>query len=151
MSLDRRGVGLAVVRIFIGVFFVSQGLIKLHWFGDPSDLAGRFDSYLELVGAGSPSGWYLEHVAIPWTAVFARLVPLGELGCGLAMVIGFRTSLAALTALFMVANFHFASGAFFVPGFFTNAHGLPVLGSLFALLLGGLGLPLSVSSLKTKR
>ena len=115
MSWSQHGLGLVVMRILIGVFFVSEGLIKLHWFADASDLAGRFAGYLEAVGPGSVSGWYLQFIGIPGTAIFARLVPLGELACGLAMVSGFRTSLAATIALFMTLNFHVASGALFTP------------------------------------
>ena len=125
-------------------FVVSEGLIKLHWFGDTSDLAGRFAGYLELVGTESVSGWYLQTIAIPGTAVFARLVPLGELSCGLAMFVGFRTPLFALIALFMTMNFHVASGALFVPEFFTNAYGLPVLACLLGLTIAGSGLAWSL-------
>lgn len=127
--------GLTVLRVLIGVFFISQGLTKLHWFGDTADLAGRFARYLD--GAGPIARAYLETFAIPGTAVFARLVPLGELGCGLALVLGIRTQLVALVALFMTLNFHFAGGTLFTVGFLSNGFGLPVLGSLVALAISG--------------
>lgn len=63
MTGSRHGAGRVVV--LIGTFFVSEGLIKLHWFGDTSDLAGRFAGYLEAVGAGSFTGWYLQQIAMP--------------------------------------------------------------------------------------
>jgi hypothetical protein len=44
-----------------------------------------------------------------------------------------------------VLNFHFASGELFRYEFLTNAYGLPVLGGLVALALGGGRLPWSVS------
>jgi uncharacterized membrane protein YphA (DoxX/SURF4 family) len=142
MSENSARSGLVIVRVLIGVFFVSESLIKLHWFGDTSDLAGRFAGYLN--GAGPMSRAYLEWLAIPGTALFARLVPLGELGCGLAMVLGVRTRFFAALALLMTLNFHVASGAIFQLGFFTNGYGLPVVGSLLALAVGGDGLPWSV-------
>jgi hypothetical protein len=45
----------------------------------------------------------------------------------------------------MVLNFHFASGIIFTLGYLTNGYGLPVVGSLLALALGGRSLPLSVT------
>ena len=48
-------------------------------------------------------------------------------------------------ALLMVLNFHVASGAIFKYAFLTNGFGLPVMGGLLALALGGVGLPFSVN------
>jgi len=142
MGTEWRGVALTALRICIGVFFIAQGLTKLEWFTDTSDLAGRFDRYL--AGAGPIARAYLETFAIPGLPMFARLVPLGEMGCGLALVLGFHTSVAAAVAMFMTLNFHVASGAIFQVGFFTNGYGLPVEGALLALVLGGARLPWSV-------
>ena len=61
------------------------------------------------------------------------------------MVVGYRVQLAAAVALLMVVNFHFASGIVFTYGYLTNGYGLPVLGGLFALAVGGAGLPFGVS------
>jgi hypothetical protein len=44
----------------------------------------------------------------------------------------------------MVLNFHVASGALFQYRFLTNGFGLPVLGGLLALAVGGVRLPWSV-------
>ena len=54
------------------------------------------------------------------------------------------TRLAAVLALLMVLNFHFASGVMFQYSYLTNGYGLPVLGGLLALAFGGTSLPLSV-------
>ena len=57
-----------------------------------------------LADAAPVSRWYLErHHAGP--PVFARLVPLGEMVGGLALVLGFWTRLAAGMALLMVLEF----------------------------------------------
>ena len=45
----------------------------------------------------------------------------------------------------MVMNFHFGRGLFFEWEFLIEGTGLPVLGGLLALLLGGSGLPLSIN------
>jgi uncharacterized membrane protein YphA (DoxX/SURF4 family) len=70
-------------------------------------------------------------------AYFARLVPLGELTCGVALITGYATTLAAFVAFFMALNFQFASAALFKYSFLTSGYGLPVLGGTLALALAG--------------
>jgi uncharacterized membrane protein YphA (DoxX/SURF4 family) len=137
MAVDRQGIGLALLRICIGVFFIFEGLGKIRWFGDTSVLAARFTEWTQAAAVGSVSHWYLQRIAQPGVAVFARLVPLGEIVCGIAMVIGFWTPLFAFVAFFMALNFQIASGAIFKYNFLTNPYGLPVLGSTLALVVGG--------------
>jgi len=144
MALDRQGTGLAVLRIIIGVFFVFEGLGKLRWFTDTSILAARFAEWHQATTAGSVSDWYLSHIAVPGTAIFARLVPLGEICGGLALLFGFWTPVVAFLAFFMVLNIHVASGALFKSSFLTNGYGLPVLGSTLALAIGGVRLRWSI-------
>jgi len=144
MALDRQGTGLTITRMFLGVFFIAEGLTKYRWFFNSSILAGRLQNWLEAAPAGSSSHWYLEHVTLPGVALFARLVPLGELSCGVALLLGFQTSLFAFIAFLLVLNFHFASRAMFQLAFLTNGYGLPVLGSTLGLALGGVRLPWSV-------
>ena len=83
-------------------------------------------------------------MAIPGTAVFARLVPLGEIAAGVALITGVWTSVAAFLAFVMVLNIHVASGALFTYAMLTNGYGLPVLGSALGLAFGGVRLPLSL-------
>jgi uncharacterized membrane protein YphA (DoxX/SURF4 family) len=140
MAMDRQGTGLAVLRILIGVFFVFEGLGKIRWFIDSSILAARLDEWARAAAAGSVSHWYLSRIAIPGVSIFARLVPLGEIGGGLALVAGVWTPLVALLAFLMVLNIHIASGAIFTYSFLTNGYGLPVLGATLALAIGGVRL-----------
>ena len=144
MGIDRQKTGLVIVRIFTGVFFLFEGIGKLGWILNSSILSGRFNGWLSEAAPGSMSRWYLEHVAIPGTAVFARLVPLGELSAGVALIAGIWTPLAAFLAFVMVLNIHIASGTIFRYAFLTNGYGLPVLGSTLGLALGGIRLPLSL-------
>ncbi len=144
MAIDRQGTGLTIIRVALGVFFLFEGINKYRWLLDTSILAGRFSHWLADAAAGSPSRWYLEHVAIPGTAVFARLVPLGEIAAGLALIAGFWTSLAAFLAFVMVLNIHVASGALFTYAMLTNGYGLPVLGTTLGLAFGGVRLPFSL-------
>ena len=145
MSKGRRQkseVALRVLAAFLGVFLIFEGLGKLAWFTDSGPLAGTLQAWLK--DAPPASRWYLETFAIPGVPMFARLVVVGELLGGLALVAGFWTRLAAAAVFLMVLNFHVASGAIFQYRFLTNGFGLPVLGGLLALAIGGSRLPWSI-------
>ena len=151
MAIDRQGLGLAILRICIGIFFIFEGLGKIRWLADPSILAGQLDGWLHAVPPGSLVQLYLQRFAIPGVAIFARLVPLGEMTSGAAMVLGFWTPLFAFVAFFMALNFQFASGALFQYSFLTSGYGLPVLGSTLGLVLGGVRLPWSIRGAQPAR
>ena len=80
--------GLRALSLVIGAFFIFMGIDKVGWLMDDAFLTGRLQEWL--VTAPPPSRWYLETVAIPAAPLFARLVPLGELAAGAALVCGFR-------------------------------------------------------------
>ena len=138
------GTGLRVLAICLGVFLIFEGLGKLAWLGNSALLSEQLQGWLK--NAPASSRWYLETFAIPGIPMFARLVVIGELSAGIALVTGFWTRLAAALAFVMVLNFHFASGRIFQYAFLTNGYGLPVLGGLLALAIGGVRLPWSVRS-----
>jgi uncharacterized membrane protein YphA (DoxX/SURF4 family) len=142
MAVNSTALGLTALRTLLGVFFLLQGLSKVGWFTDPSILAGQLAGFLQDANAWNRP--YLELVCIPGAPIFARLVPIGEMATGLAFLFGAYTRPAALAALAMVLNFHFASGIIFTLGYLTNGYGPPVLGGLTALALGGGNLPLSL-------
>ena len=135
--------GLRALAIVLGVFFVFHALDKLSWFADSGILAQRLDGWLR--NAARNTRWYIETVAKPGVPLFARLVPLALCSTGVALILGFWTRLAAILALLMVANFHFASGAFYHRAFLVDGTGLPVLGGLLALAIGASRLPWSIS------
>lgn len=133
--------GLTVLRVFLGVFFLFEGISKIGWLTDPSPLTTQLTGYLQ-----SANQWnraYLETVCIPGAAVFARLVLFGELATGVSFILGAYARYAAIAAFLMVLNIHFASGILFEYRFLTNGYALPVLGGLLALAIGGASLPLS--------
>ena len=144
MAIDRRNAGLVVIRICLGVFFIMQAVGKLRWFIDSSILGSQLSQWLMSAAPGSISQTYLQRVAVPGAAVFARLVPLGELVCGAALVAGFSTSLFAFIAFLMVLNYQVASGAIFAWSFLASRAGLPVLAATLGLAIGGVRLPWSI-------
>ncbi|HMD36585.1 MAG TPA: DoxX family protein [Vicinamibacterales bacterium] len=136
MAVDRPRLALTVLRVCIGAFFVAEGVMKASWFMDTTILARQLDDWSKAATTGSMSRWYLDHIALHGVSYFARLVPLGEIASGAALIIGFWTPLFAFIAFFMALNFQIASGAVAKLSFLTSGYGLPVLGSTIALVIG---------------
>ena len=138
------GAGLRVLAICVGVFLVAMAEGKLAWLTDSRLLLDRFLRWLP--EAQPAVRWYLETIAIPAAPLFARLVPLGEFVCGIALIVGFWPRIAAAIALFMVLNFHFATASYWSWEFLRDGTGLPLIGALTALALNRATLPFSVRS-----
>jgi len=136
MAIDRTRTGITILRVCLGVFFFFEGLGKLRWFTDASILSAQLASWAQ-APTGSMSHWYVNRIAQPGVFYFARLVPLGELASGAALVAGFWTPLFGFIAFFMALNFQIASGALFEYSFLTSGYGLPVLGGALALTFAG--------------
>jgi len=143
-SASGSGIALRLLAIGIGIFFLGMCSSKIGWFANSDILLQKFQKIF-LPKAPPIVRWYLETVCIPGTPLFARLVPLGELAAGLSLIFGFWTRMAAVVALLMVLNFHFATSAFWSVDYFHDAQGFPLLGGLLALAIAGSRLPFSVS------
>jgi uncharacterized membrane protein YphA (DoxX/SURF4 family) len=136
--------GLRVLAILLGVFFIATGAGTFAWLTDSGPLADRFDEWLRR--ATPAARWYIETLALPGVPLFARLVPIAALATGAALILGLWTRLAASIALVMVLNVHFVAGHFLQWEFLRDGTGLPLLGALLALAIGGVRLPFSVSA-----
>jgi uncharacterized membrane protein YphA (DoxX/SURF4 family) len=124
---------LALLRIATGVSLLGPGLHKVGWFSRPA-----LEPILANWAQHAPNGLvtsYL-HFVTPHHATFARVVALGELGLGALLIVGLFTPLAALLAVLMVANFHFASGAMFDTTYLTGGNGLVYL-LIYPVLIAG--------------
>jgi uncharacterized membrane protein YphA (DoxX/SURF4 family) len=144
VPFNRQITGYTILRLCLGVFYLFLGIGKVRWLLNSGILAGQLQNWLQASGSASISHRYLTTVAIPFVWLWARLVPLGELACGAALIAGFRTSIAAAIALFMVLNYHLGSGMLFRYEILTNGYGLPVIGGTLALAFGGVRLPWSL-------
>jgi uncharacterized membrane protein YphA (DoxX/SURF4 family) len=116
-----RDYSLFVLRLFVGVVFITHGWLKL------SDLKG-------LAG-------FLEQVAgVPLPGIMAPAVAAIEFFGGLAILLGTGTRLAALllTGVMVVAMITVTLSKGFAGGYDLN---LALLGGLLALLLAGPGKP----------
>lgn len=125
---------LVVLRVLLGVFMFFFGLDKASWLMDATPLATQLAAWL--VDAPPASRWYLERI-IPGAPVFARVVPVGAMLGGLALAIGFWTRMAALLSLVAVLSLQFGAGSMFRYAYLMDASGLPLVGGLVALVIGG--------------
>ena len=139
------GVALRLLAIAVGIFFLGMCSSKIAWLTNSDILLQKFQKIF-LPKAQAVVRWYLETVCIPGAPLFARLVPLGEFVAGVSLIVGFWTRMAAVAALLMVLNFHFATSAFWSIDFLRDGTGFPLLGALLALAIAGRRLPFSVSS-----
>jgi uncharacterized membrane protein YphA (DoxX/SURF4 family) len=141
MSPKAQTIALTLIRITSGIYLFFLGLNKIAWLFNSAPLVGQLSAWLSQ--SGPMTRWYLERV-VPGAPLFARLLPLGEMVTGLSLALGVWTRLAAIVAFVIVLNVQFAAGAMFHYAYLTEARGLPVLGSLLALAIGGGRLPLSL-------
>ena len=123
-----------LLRLFLGVFMFFFGLDKASWLLDATPLAAQLSSWL--LDATPASRWYLERI-IPGAPVFARVVPLAAMLGGIALAFGFWARLAAAVALVVVLSLQLAAGSMFRYGYLMDANGLPLVGALLALMIGG--------------
>lgn len=135
---------LRILSVALGVFLIFMALDKIEWLSDSTMLTRRLQEWRGMVRP--LARWYLDTVAIPGAPVFARVVVLAELASGTALILGVKIRLAAALAFLMVLNFHLASDLVFRYSYLINAYGLPILGGLLALAVGGgTRLPFTVS------
>ena len=133
--------GLLVARISAGIFMFFFGFERASWLLDSTPLATLFSSWL--TDAPAISRWYLERV-MPGAPVFARLLPIGSMIGGSALVLGFWTRMAAALSLSMLLCLQLAAGSMFRYAYLTDASGLALAGVLLGLMIGGGKLPFSL-------
>ena len=117
------------------------GLEKTTWLVDSTPLAMQLSAWL--TDATPASRWFLERI-IPGAPVFARLFPIEAMLGGLGLAFGFWTRLAAALSLIVIVSFQLAAGSMFKYEYLTDANGLPLVGVLLGLMIGGATLPLTL-------
>jgi uncharacterized membrane protein YphA (DoxX/SURF4 family) len=133
--------GLLIVRLCAGTFVFFFGLERASWLLDATPLVTQLSVWL--ADAAPASRWYLERI-VPGAPVFARIVPMGSMVGGVALALGFWTRMAAGVCLVMVLSLQLAAGSMFRYAYLSDANGLPLVGALLGLIIGGGKLPFSV-------
>ena len=101
-----QGWALLVVRVGMGLFFLNEAFTQLRkgWVSGE----GLMNFLRDRIDNGSVPSFYqpfIEDVVISNDQLFTVLVLLGEVGVGLALVLGLLTRATALTGIVMNANF----------------------------------------------
>src|ERR1019366_7525796 len=117
--------GLLLLRVLVGWVFLSEGIQKFLF---PAALgAGRFAK-----------------IGIPWPAFSAPFVGVFEIDCGLLVLVGLATRLAAIPLIIdmLVAMATTKLPMLLKSGFWATAHEARVdwsmlLGAIFLLMVGG--------------
>ncbi len=120
-----------IVRLFVGYQWLSSGLGKLSnpaWVDNGSALAGFWKNAVAIPATGKPPityDWYRSFLQAlldgghhVW---FAKLVVVGELAVGTALIVGAFVAVAAFFGAFMNLNFMLAGTASSNPVLFTLA------------------------------
>ncbi len=106
--------GLAALRIFTGVVFVSNGLAKVFDAGSADVGVFSFTLITRGVARGiatdasgrtgiAPLGGFYRDVVLPHWGLFGVLLTVGELAIGIGLIFGIASRLAALGGLLFVA------------------------------------------------
>ena len=140
---------LAFLRIAAGGSLLTAGLTKLAWFGSTAPLDQTFARWSEHP-ANPLHAKYLAFAAAHH-GLFARIVPLGELGLGTLLIVGFLTPLAALLAFVMVLQFHFGMGLVFSINYVRGMSGLVYLLVFPVLFFGRAGTALGLDGMLSRR
>lgn len=124
-----------LLRLTIGTLFLLAGMGKVNhgWMHSPEPLVlqlGEFHQH-----ASNYQLTYLNNVAIPYASVWSKLITVGEIAVGIALLIGLLTRLAAIVAIFMILNFHAANGNLFSWGFFENPYAALLLAGLLVVFI----------------
>jgi thiosulfate dehydrogenase [quinone] large subunit len=105
---------LVMLRVYLGVILLVSSWGKLTGDGDfATRLAGFVSRNIADERTHGFYAGFLESLVLPNAAVFAALVMWGEFLCGLALVTGTATRLAAGVAMFIMLNFMFLKGHWF--------------------------------------
>jgi thiosulfate dehydrogenase (quinone) large subunit len=104
-----------IARVYIGWQWLDAGRHKLEsdaWMSTGAALKGFWERAVAVPESGRPPvtyDWYREFLSFmlnaEWYTWFAKLIAVGELLIGLALLLGILTGLAALFGAFM--NWHF--------------------------------------------
>lgn len=104
--MNREAVGLVVMRMAMGFWFVWSGVPKLKGAYFNEEMPAMLRYFAEQGAVHFYKGfllWAADHAMI-----FAFLTSVGEVAAGAALILGFLTPIAALGAIIMCVNYFLA-------------------------------------------
>ena len=139
-----------ILRVAIAGLFLSLGINKYHegWLTSPEQLAGSLNSFRQHASGAQLT--YLDHVAIPYISIWSKLMTMGEFAVGVSMLLGLLVRLSSAVAIFMVINFHAATGNLFSLNFFGSPWAALLIAGLLAMFLSRAGRWIGIDTLLAK-
>jgi len=139
-----------ILRLIIGALFFSIGLSKIHagWLGTDAHLVPQLETYRQ---TSTPAQlWYLDHVAVPYASLWARLISGGEIALGISLMLGLLSRLSSGIGIILLLNIYAANGSLFSLSLFATPWGAPLLGSLIIIFLSRAGRWVGIDNLLMK-
>ena len=101
---------IAVLRIYVGYYMLTQGIRKFQRDFPKGDWIGR---QIGDVATLDLYPWYkrfLTAYVVPHSELFGYLVTFGEIAVGACLLLGLLTRFSALVGLFMLINYYLGPG-----------------------------------------
>ena len=139
-----------ILRLAIAGLFLSIGLNKYRegWLTTSEHLVGSLSEYEQHAGGAQLT--YLQQVAIPYAGIWSKCIVAGECLLGASLLLGFLVRSTAAFGLFMVLNFHAATGNLFSLNFFGSPWAAPLVAALLVLMLTRAGRWAGIDALLAK-
>jgi uncharacterized membrane protein YphA (DoxX/SURF4 family) len=101
---------IAVPRIYVGYYMLTQGIRKFQRDFPKSDWIGREIGDLATLDLYPWYKRFLTAYVVPHSELFGYLVTIGEIAVGACLLLGLLTRFSALVGLFMVINYYLGPG-----------------------------------------
>lgn len=101
----------ALLRIFVGYFFLASGIEKIHQnFLNSPILQDLVQKWIQTPDLNPQYIHFLQTWVLPHWQTFSYLVVFAELAVGVSFIIGFMVRISSILAIFLSVNFILAAG-----------------------------------------
>lgn len=139
---------IALLRIYIGYYFLQQGIRKFERGFAHGDWIGRQIGDLAAIDLYPWYKSFLVNYVVPHRELFGYLVTFGEIGVGACLLLGLFTRLGAVVGLFMIINYLLGPGM--ARGGAILGHQQTFIVALIVILLSSPGRALGLDALFLK-
>ena len=101
---------LAVLRVYVGYYMLTQGVRKFQRDFPKGDWIGRQIGDIPTLDLYPWYKAFLQNYVMPHSELFGYLVTIGEIAVGACLLLGLLTRLSALVGLFMLINYYLGPG-----------------------------------------
>jgi uncharacterized membrane protein YphA (DoxX/SURF4 family) len=136
---------IAVLRIYVGYYMLTQGIRKFQRDFPKGDWIGRQIGDLATLDLYPWYKRFLTAYVVPHSELFGYLVTIGEIAVGACLLLGLLTRFSALVGLFMLINYYLGPGM--AHGGLMLAHQQNLIIALMIFLLSNPGRALGLDGL----